>query len=109
LVEGEVKFMVAKPYFVVVLVPGDHPPISMRPMTDDAAAGYRQYLLVAALPCITEKLASDAVVMAYPLPHGATLSDPNVDQQAVRAAIGDAETSRILEAPLPEELVASLA
>lgn len=107
-VDVELRLIESEGQFAIIAVNKETILVDLIPIAANAIDVHRQFLLVAALPVMTEKLASDAMVMAYPLPAGAILADPNVDTMAVRVAIGNAEVDRILALPLPDDIVALL-
>jgi hypothetical protein len=79
--------------------------ITVVPVAQDIGHAYKQFLLIEALPVLTEVLISTAAAMVFALSINAVLDDPNIDPDSVRQAVGEEETERILAVSVPEDLL----
>lgn len=106
-VEAELQWVNADAVFSIMLI-GDGIQVLLIPLALDSLYVYRQYMLLAALPIVTETLASDAMAIVFAQSLNAEITNPEVDPNAVRQAVGSEEFDRILALPLPEDIAAQL-
>ena len=79
--------------------------ITVVPVAQDIGHAYKQFLLIEALPVLTETHVRDAAAMVFALSINAVLDDPNIDPDSVRQAVGEGEFERILAMPVPDDLL----
>ncbi len=101
---AEMQLLYANHAFMIQLVL-PNTIISVVPVAQDIGHAYKQFLLIEALPVLTEVLISTAAAMVFALSINAVLDDPNIDPDSVRRAVGEEETERILAVSVPEDLL----